>query len=94
MSQLDRPWPWAKDAAGQLYRVGDLVVTTKRCWFGPGLVGEVLAITLGSVDVSTSLTEVGKLTVRPYHVLVQERRTGLRVRLRSVRKQVSEKRKQ
>lgn len=91
MSDLNRPWPWAKDAANRLYRAGDLVVTTKRSWFGPGIVGEVVEVTLDSVTIATDLTAVGRLTVRPYHVLVQERRTGAGHRLRYLWKRVSER---
>lgn len=58
------------------------MVTTKRCWFGPGIVGEVVTLTRDGVSLATDLTVRGRVTVRHYHVLVVERRTGLRVRLR------------
>lgn len=91
MSDLNRPWPWALDAAGRRYRVGDLVTTTRASWFGPGIVGEVSEITLGAVTVTTGFPNLSRVTVRPYHVLIQERRTGAVAGLKRLWKRVNER---
>lgn len=91
MSELNRPWPWALDAARRRYQVGDLVTTTKNSWFGPGIVGEVSEITLGTVTLTTGFPNLSQVTIRPYHVLVQERRTGTRAKLRRLLKRAKER---
>jgi len=91
LSDLDRPWPWALDAAHRRYHVGDVVVTGKASWFGPGIRGEVTEITMGMVTLRTELSAAPQLRVRPYHVLVQERRTGVRVQVRKLWRKVNER---
>ena len=93
MSQLDKPWPWALDGARRRYQVGDLVTTTRASWFGPGIVGEVAEITLGTVTLETGFPNLNKVTVRPYHVLIQERRTGTMARLRRLRRKIEKRMK-
>jgi hypothetical protein len=77
---------WSLDAAGRRFQVGDLVTTTKRSWFGPGVRGEVLSVRWEDVTVTlaTDLTARGRVTVRHHHVLVVERHTGVRVWLRKL----------
>lgn len=91
MSDLDRAWPWALDGARRRYQVGDLVTTTRYSWFGPGIVGEVTEITLGTVTLETGFPNLSKVTVRPYHVLIQERRTGAVARLKRLWKRLNER---
>lgn len=91
MTDTNRAWPWALDAARRRYRVGDLVCTTKHSWFGPGVVGEVSEITLGTVTLTTGFPNLSHATVRHYHVLVQERRTGTLAALRRLWKRVKER---
>lgn len=75
---------WALDVVNRRYMVGDVVVTTKKSWFGPGIRGEVVSISEDMVTLTTNLTIRQRITVRHFHVLVAERRTGLRVRLRKL----------
>lgn len=91
MSDLSRAWPWALDAARRRYRIGDLVTTTRRSWFGPGIVGEVSEITLSAVTVTTGFPNLSQVTVRPYHVLILERRTGAVACLKRLWKRVNER---
>lgn len=91
MSKLNRPWPWALDGARRRYQVGDLVTTTKASWFGPGIAGEVSEITLNTVTIQTGFPNLSAVTVRHYHVLVQERRTGAVARLRRLRREIEKR---
>ncbi len=91
MSDSDHPWPWALDAARRRYQVGDVVITGKASWFGPGIRGEVTKITLDQVTLVTGETAVPEVTVRPYHVLVVERRTGALLRLKKLWQKLNER---
>jgi hypothetical protein len=82
---------WGLDAANHRFAVGDLVTTTKRCWFGPGIRGVVKTITMDAVTLSTDLSVQELFTVRHFHVLVVERRTGTAVKLRKLRRWINER---
>jgi len=82
---------WGLDATNSRFAVGDLVTTTKRCWFGPGIRGVVKTITMDAVTLSTDLSVQELFTVRHFHVLVVERRTGVAARLRRLRRRVNER---
>lgn len=85
------PRTWALDATNRRFAVGDLVTTTKRCWFGPGIRGEVKAITMDAVTLSANLAHQDVVTVRHFHVLTVERRTGVAVRLRRLWRRLNER---
>lgn len=82
---------WALDADNNRFAVGDLVTTTKWCWFGPGIRGEVATITQDTVIVATDLPIRERVTIRHFHVLIVRRRTGLVVWLRKRRQRVNER---
>lgn len=82
---------WGLDATNSRFAVGDLVTTTKRCWFGPGIRGEVKAITMDAVTITTDLAVQELFTVRHFHVLIVERRTGLVAWLRRLYRRVNER---
>jgi hypothetical protein len=71
--------------------VDDVVVTGKASWFGPGIRGEVTAITVAMVTLRTDLAAAPVISVRPHHVLVVERRTGARVLTRKLWRKVKER---
>lgn len=75
---------WARDVTGRYFQVGDVVTTTKKSWFGPGIQGEVISIRWDDMTatLATTLTVRGRVTVRHNHLLVVERRTGTAVTLR------------
>lgn len=87
------------DAVNHRFVVGDLVTTTKRCWFGPGIRGEVGTITREStvtgasdaVTIVTDMVDGGLVTVRNHHTLVVERRTGIAVKLRRLWRKATER---
>lgn len=89
MTELTRRW--ALDASNNRFAVGDLVITTKRCWFGPGIRGEVAMITEDVVVIATDAVFMERITVRHFHVLIVRRRTGLAVWLRRQRQKVNER---
>lgn len=79
------------DATHSRFAAGDLVTTTKGCWFGPGIRGEVQLVTRDVVTLAADLGTQRLFTVRHCHVLVVERRTGLVARLRELWRRVSER---
>lgn len=82
---------WGLDVTNHRFAVGDLVTTTKRCWFGPGIRGEVSVITMDAVTIVTDMVHGELVTVRHFHTLVVERRTGVAARLRRLRRRVNER---
>lgn len=66
--------------------MGDVVVTSKQSWFGTGIRGEVARITPLGVTLATDLTAQDLVTVRSYHVLVVERRTGFATWFRKLKR--------
>lgn len=71
------------DVVRRRYGVGDLVMTTKHSRFGPGLMGPVVRITPVHTTIAVNLANLDEVTVRHYHVMLKERRTGFTAWLKS-----------